>query len=82
MRDENASKLFKVGDLVQYTPYYPDDTGPWQIFGDLGIVVKIREIEKNHQIVKVRWTSDNSELDMSSECLTKLNLPEKKLDKN
>ena len=78
MQDENVLKLFKVGDLVQYTPYYPDDIGPWQIFGNLGIVVGTREIEKQHQIVKVRWVSDNSELDMSSDSITKISLPEKK----
>ena len=73
MQKEAASKLYKVGDLVQYTPYYNDDIGPWQMIGDLGIVVSVRLIENGYQVVKVRWFSDNSEIDMASDCLTKLN---------
>ena len=65
-------KLLKVGDLVQYTSYYDDDEGPWQMFGDLGIVVGIRTVEFRYQVIKVRWLSDNSEIDMASECLTKI----------
>ena len=74
MRKEVALKSFKVGDLVQYTPYYNDDVGPWQMVGDLGIVVGIREIEGQYQVIKVRWFSDNSEIDMAPDCLTKINV--------
>ncbi len=67
-----VSKLFKVGDLVRYISYYDDPVGPWEMFGDLGIVVNIRIVEQQYQVVKVRWFSDNSEIDMASECLTKV----------
>ena len=35
MKDENASRLFSVGDLVQYTPHFQDPVGPLKMFGDL-----------------------------------------------
>jgi len=72
MGDEDASKLFKVGDLVRYISYFDDPIGPWEMFGDLGIVVGIREVDKQYQVIKVRWFSDNSEIDMASECLRKV----------
>ena len=72
MQEKIALKLFKIGDLVQYTPYYQDDVGPWKMFGDLGIVIDVRMLEDKYQVIKVKWFSDSSELDMSSECLTKI----------
>jgi hypothetical protein len=75
MREDGALKLFKIGDLVQYTSFYDDPIGPWKMFGDLGIVVSVRIIEDKYQVVKVRWFSDNSEIDMAPECLIKLNEP-------
>lgn len=72
MKDEGALKLFETGDLVQYTSYYDDPIGPWKMFGDLGIVVSVRVIEDRYQVVKVRWFSDNSEIDMAPECLIKV----------
>ena len=76
MQDENASKLLKIGDLVQYISYYDDPVGPWKMFGDLGIVVSIRTIDNKYQVIKVRWFSDNSEIDMASECLRKVKVSE------
>ena len=78
MQRENVSKLYKVGDLVEYTPYYEDDVGPWQMIGDLGIIVNIRETEHGYQVIKVRWFSDKSELDMAPDCLTKVNISDNK----
>ena len=72
MASGSVSRLFKIGDLVRYTSYYDDEVGPWEMFGDLGIVVNIRIVEQRYQVVKVRWFSDNSEIDMASECLTKV----------
>ena len=72
MKDEGALKLFETGDLVQYTSYYDDPVGPWKMFGDLGIVISVRVIEDRYQVVKVRWFSDNSEIDMAPECLIKV----------
>jgi len=72
MENDDALKLFKVGDLVQYTSYYDDDAGPWKSFGDLGIVVATKFIEERYQVIKVRWFSDGSEIDMASDCLIKI----------
>ena len=74
MDDESVLKLLKVGDLVQYISYYDDEVGPWKMFGDLGIVVGIRTVESRYQVIKVRWFSDNSEIDMASECLIKVEI--------
>ena len=74
MHSGSVSKsFFKVGDLVQYFSYYDDPQGPWEMFGDLGIVVQIRTV-KAHQVVKVRWFSDSSEIDMAADCLIKIEL--------
>ena len=72
MQEEGALKSFDIGDLVQYTSYYDDPVGPWKMLGDLGIVVSVRVIEDRYQVVKVRWFSDNSEIDMAPECLIKV----------
>ena len=72
MQEEGALKSFEIGDLVQYTSYYDDPVGPWKMLGDLGIVVAVRVIEDRYQVVKVRWFSDNSEIDMAPECLIKV----------
>ncbi len=72
MQEENVLKLFDVGDLVQYVSYFDDPVAPWKMFGDLGIVVSVRYIEDRYQVIKVRWFSDNSEIDMAPECLMKL----------
>ena len=72
MQEEGALKLFEIGDLVQYTSYYDDPIGPWKMLGDLGIVVSVRVIEDRYQVVKVRWFSDNSEIDMAPDCLIKV----------
>tara|TARA_B100000886_G_C20141446_1_gene374158 strand:- start:290 stop:535 length:246 start_codon:yes stop_codon:yes gene_type:complete len=63
---------FEVGDLVQYTSYYDDPIGPWKMLGDLGIIISIRYIEDRYQVIKVRWFSDNTEIDMSPECLIRV----------
>jgi len=76
MQEESALKLFKVGELVQYVSYYNDPDGPWKMFGDLGIIVSIRVVEDKYQVVKVRWFSDNSEIDMAPECLMKVKISE------
>ena len=72
MQEEGALKSFEIGDLVQYTSYYDDPIGPWKMLGDLGIVISVRVIEDRYQVVKVRWFSDNSEIDMAPECLIKV----------
>lgn len=74
MQKENVLGLFKIGDLVQYMSFYDDPEGPWKMFGDLGIVVSVRVIDDNYQVVKVRWFSDNSEIDMAPECLSKIEI--------
>ena len=71
MQDENVSKLFKVGDLVQYTPHFQDPEGPWKMFGDLGVVVSV-ENQAGYQIIRVRWLTDSIELEMAESCLTKI----------
>jgi len=74
MQEKTVSKSYKIGDLVQYTPYYEDDIGPWQMIGDLGVVVSVREVEHKYQVVKIRWFSDNSEIDMAPDCLTRVDI--------
>ena len=74
MQEETVSRLFKIGELVQYMSYYDDPEGPWKMFGDLGIIVAIRVVEDRYQVIKVRWFSDNSEIDMAPECLIKIDL--------
>ena len=74
MQEESVLKSFEVGELVQYMSYYDDPEGPWKMFGDLGIVVAIRVVDDRYQVVKVRWFSDNSEIDMSPECLIKVDI--------
>jgi hypothetical protein len=74
MQKKTVSKSYKIGDLVRYTPYYDDDIGPWQMVGDLGVVVSVREVEHKYQVVKVLWFSDNSEIDMAPDCLTKIDI--------
>ena len=64
--------MFKVGDLVQYISYYDDPIGPWKMTGDLGIVLGVRVLEDKYLVVKVRWLSDNTELDMAAESLLKV----------
>ena len=71
MNDESASKLFKVGDLVQYTPHFQDPIGPWKMFGDIGIVVSV-ENQEGYQVIRVRWLADSIELEMAESCLTKI----------
>ena len=77
MKEENASKLFKVGDLVQYTPHYQDPVGPWKMFGDIGIITEVRDSDEKYQIIYVYWVTDGIELEMAVECLTKITDPEK-----
>ena len=72
MQSENALRLFEVGDLVQYTSYYDDPVAPWKMIGDLGIVISVRFIDDKYQVVKVRWLTDNSQMDMAPECLIRL----------
>ena len=72
MAKKSVSRLFEVGDLVQYTSYYDDPIGPWESKSDLGIVVGIRTVEQDYQVIKVRWLSDNSEVDMAAESLLKV----------
>ncbi len=74
MQKENVSRSYKVGDLVRYTPHYEDDVGPWQMFGDLGVVVGIRETDYKYQAIRVHWLADNSVLDVPPDCLTKVNI--------
>lgn len=72
MGKESVSRLFKVGDLVQYTSFYDDPIGPWESKSDLGIVVAIKIVEQDYQVIKVRWFSDNSEVDMAPESLLRV----------
>mgnify|MGYP003123187672 CR=1 FL=1 len=74
MKDENASRLYKVGDLVQYTPHFQDPVGPWKMFGDIGIVVSVQN-QDDYRIIRVLWVTDNIELEMAEACLTKINDP-------
>ena len=76
MQEESVLKLFKIGELVQYISFYDDPEGPWTMFGDLGIVVSVRTVEHDYQVVKVRWFSDNSEIDMAPECLNRVKVIE------
>ena len=56
------------------------DTHPYRIgnplsrksFCDLGIFVATKFIEERYQVIKVRWFSDGSEIDMASDCLIKI----------
>ncbi len=73
MQNENVSRLFfEVGELVQYVSFYGDDTTGWISKGDFGIVIAVRDLHEHHQIVKVRWFSDGSAIDMASDCLVKI----------
>ncbi len=72
MEKKNALKSFEVGDLVQYVSFYDDPIGPWEIKGDLGIVLSIRTVQEDYQVIKVRWFSDNNEVDMAPESLLRV----------
>jgi len=70
-----VSKLsFEIGDLVQYVSFYGDDATGWISKGDFGIVLAVRNLNDDHQIVKVRWFSDRSAIDMASDCLVKVKI--------
>tara|TARA_A100001015_G_C14946788_1_gene694997 strand:+ start:738 stop:983 length:246 start_codon:yes stop_codon:yes gene_type:complete len=69
MKDCDVLKSFSIGDLVQYVSYYDDPIGPWKMSGDLGIVVALRKIDGKYEVVRVRWISDNSVMDMAPESL-------------
>ena len=71
-------EIFKVGDLVQYAPYFSDEEGPWVMQAELGIVIKVRhsgDFDK-YQIVTVRWISNGeiSVVDMAMDVLKKISL--------
>tara|TARA_B100001250_G_C19495798_1_gene655187 strand:- start:301 stop:576 length:276 start_codon:yes stop_codon:yes gene_type:complete len=77
MQKQTVSKLlFEVGDLVQYVSFYGDDNAGWISKGDFGIVLSVRNINNDHQVVKVRWFSDRSSIDMASDCLVKVKNPD------
>ena len=44
------------------------------MFGDLGVVVGIRETDYKYQAIRVHWLADNSVLDVPPDCLTKVNI--------
>ena len=72
MGKESVSRLFEVGDLVQYVSFYDDPIGPWEIKEDLGIVLAIRTVQEDYQVIKVRWFADNNEVDMAPESLLRV----------
>ena len=75
MQKKIVSRLFfEVGDLVQYISYYADFDAGWISKGDFGIVLGVVDLEDGHQIVKVRWFSDEQPTDMASSCLAKVSI--------
>tara|TARA_B100001778_G_scaffold302413_1_gene279064 strand:- start:2752 stop:2991 length:240 start_codon:yes stop_codon:yes gene_type:complete len=72
MKEKSDSKLFKVGDLVQYTPHFQDPVGPWKMFGDLGIVTYVDYSDERYPVIRVHWVTDGIEIEMADVCLTKV----------